>query len=212
MKLKTTNPEAIKSVGSSGEFEGYGAVYNNKDLQGDVIVRGAFKEIKKNANGKLTIALHHDLRDVVGEATMTEDDNGLYIVGKLNLNIASAKEAYERMKSGLMNAMSVGFNILDGGQRMIKGDDGEYYNEISKAELWETSIVTFGANPEALISSVKHAKPLTIREFEHFLQKNGFSKREAVGMASHGFNFEKKLIEASEAKEIKRLFEEFNLN
>jgi hypothetical protein len=49
----------------------------------------------------------------------------------------------------------------------------------------EISVVTFPANSQANVESVKSIQ--TIKEFERFLRDAGFSKSEAVRIASHGF-------------------------
>ena len=85
------------------------------------------------------------------------------------------------MKDGVLNGLSVGFNILDGGADWEERD-GRYTRIISKAELWEFSIVPFGMNPEALVDNVK-----TIRDFEAQLRGLGYSQRQAKALAAGGF-------------------------
>lgn len=174
-------PFELKASGASGKFEGYGAVFGNKDLGDDIILPGAFEEVKTTSDGMLRIALYHDLWQLAGKARFTQDDHGLHIDGQMNLNVSYAKDAYELMKDGTLDGMSVGFNILPGGSAWESHGD-EAVRIISKAELWEVSIVPFGMNPEAKIDSVKEA--FSVRSFEKFLRGEGHSKKEAVAMAS----------------------------
>lgn len=172
-------PFEVKATGKAGEFEGYGSVFNNVDLGNDVIAEGAFEKVKTTSDGKLRIALYHDLSRLVGKAEYSQDSHGLHVRGKINMNVSYAKDTYELMKDGTLDGMSVGFNILpDGGEMKKIGDDHVFY--ITKAELWEVSIVPFGMNPEAKIESVKELQGVDVRALEKSFRDNGLSKREAV--------------------------------
>lgn len=179
-------PFEVKADASkAGKFSGYGAVFNNTDLGNDIILPGAFKEVRKTSDGKVRIALNHNLRTLVGKASFRQDNHGLYLDGEINMDVSYAKDAYHLMKDGTLDGMSVGFNILKGGADFQEKDD-EVVRVISKAELWEVSIVPFGMNPEALIDSVK-SQITDIRAFESFLHENGFSRNEAKAIACGGF-------------------------
>lgn len=172
--------------GDTGKFTGYGAVFNNVDLGQDVILEGSFEKVRTTSDGRLRLALYHDLRQLVGNAKYEMDEHGLRIEGQMNMDVSYARDAYYLMKDGSLDGMSVGFDILKGGVDWREGEEGESVRVISKAELWEVSIVPFGMNPDALIDSVK-SNVNTLREFEHFLTKNGYSRREAKAIASGGY-------------------------
>lgn len=175
-------PLEIKTGGKNGAFEGYGAVFGNEDFGGDIILPGAFKEVRTTNDGKVRIALYHDLWQLVGKADFTQDAHGLHLRGQMNMNVSYAKDAYELMRDHTLDGMSVGFNILPNGERR----DENGVRLISKAELWEVSIVPFGMNPEAKIDSVKQAfMGQGVRAFEKHLRSSGFSKRESVAMVSY---------------------------
>jgi HK97 family phage prohead protease len=182
-----------------GKFSGYGAVFNNTDLGNDIILPGAFKEVRKTGDGKLRIALNHNLRTLVGKADFRQDDHGLHIDGQINMDVSYAKDAYHLMKDGTLDGMSVGFNILKGGADFQKKDD-EIVRVISKAELWEVSVVPFGMNPEALVDSVK-SEISDIRAFESFLHEHGFSRKEAKAIASGGFRAYQRDVGVSSLKD-----------
>ena len=179
-------PFELKAAGGKGKFEGYGAVFGNKDLGDDVILEGAFEKIKKTKDGKVRIALYHDLWQLAGKADVHMDSTGLYVEGQLNMKVSYVPDAYELMKDGTLDGMSVGFNILPGGDTWVEDDDGSLVRIISKAELWEVSIVPFGMNPEAKIDNVKGGIN-DIRAVESFLRKHGFSRSEAVAIAAGGY-------------------------
>ncbi|MCW8918918.1 MAG: HK97 family phage prohead protease [Gammaproteobacteria bacterium] len=181
-------PFELKAAGGKGKFEGYGAVFGNKDLGDDIIIEGAFEQMKLTRDGKIRIALYHDTRLMAGKAAVSQDSSGLYVDGQLNMNLSYVPDAYELMKDGILDGMSVGFNILPGGAKWLQELEEEWARYISAAELWEVSIVPFGMNPEALIESVKSADALAdIRSFESFLRKQGLTRREAKAIASGGY-------------------------
>ena len=75
-------PFELKAVDEAGNFEGYAAVFNNVDLGDDVILPGAFTQVKATRGGKLKLALYHDLTRLVGAADYRQDDHGLYLKGR----------------------------------------------------------------------------------------------------------------------------------
>lgn len=178
-------PIELKAFGDSGSFEGYASIFGNVDLGGDVIERGAFKEIVKGKNGMVKILNQHNTRDPIGVAEVKQDDKGLSFQGQLILESASARSAYALMKGGVLDGMSIGYDVLPGGAKIL--DSG--IRQLKELKLWEISPVTFGMNPLAGIDSVKQfAKVTNIREYEDFLRDaGGFSKAQAKLLASGGW-------------------------
>ena len=178
-------PLELKSFGDSGSFDGYAAIFGNVDLGGDVIERGAFKEIVKGKNGMVKILNQHSNRDPIGVAEVKQDDKGLSFKGQLILEAASARSAYALMKGGALDGMSIGYDVLEGGAKILESG----IRVLSGLKLWEISPVTFGMNPLAGIDSVKQFGNVTnIREFEDFLRDVGmFSKAQAKLLASGGW-------------------------
>lgn len=174
-----------KAFGDSGTFKGYAAMFGNVDLGGDVIERGAFKEIIKGRNGKVKILNQHSTRDPIGVADVEQDDKGLRFEGQLILEAASARSAYALMKGGALDGMSIGYDTLPGGYEILKSG----IRQLKALKLWEISPVTFGMNPLAGIEAVKTAAEIkTIREFEDFLRDvGGYSAAQAKQLASGGF-------------------------
>ena len=183
MNRKNFNaPFELKKLDEGGMFEGYASVFGVKDYDGDVIVKGAFKNAIENfnkGNRRPKMLWQHNPSIIIGKWTdMYEDDKGLHVKGTLFTDVEKGAEAYALMKHKELDGMSVGFNInnatAESGGRVI--DD---------LELWEISVVTWGANPEALVSSVKCIQ--TERDFEQFLRESGFSQKEAKRITSQGF-------------------------
>lgn len=183
MLERITAPMELKASAKDGTFTGYAAIFNNLDLGDDIIVPGAFKSAKTTADGKLRIAIGHRLDQLAGKSAFHQDDRGLRVEGSLTLGVSYVRDSYELMKDGVLDGLSVGFNILRDGAT-YEERDGRYVRIIHAAELWEYSIVPFGMNPEALIDSVKAAN---VRDFEAQLRGLGYSQTEAKALASGGF-------------------------
>lgn len=180
--MKHIAPFEVKSLDEGGSFSGYASVFGVQDYDGDVIVRGAFRKTleQARANGKYPKMLWQHRPDMIcGKWTeMAEDDHGLFVKGHCILDVEAGRTAYALLKAGVLDGMSIGFNILDGG----RGENGRV---ISEVDLWEVSLVTWGANPEALVTSVKARQ--SIRDFEAFLRDAGFSRHEAKAIAADGY-------------------------
>jgi len=68
-------------------------------------------------------------------------------------------EAWHSVKYKLLDAVSIGFNILDGGVELLKS--GGY--RFTKWEILELSLVGVPANPDAVITAFKSADSAAIR-------------------------------------------------
>jgi HK97 family phage prohead protease len=170
-----------------GTFTGYGSIFGNEDLGGDIIVGPEpFKKFKLTKDKKVRILYQHDTWQPVGKFTPEQNEKGLWMPdAELVMEMPAAPIAYAGMKSGLLDGLSVGFNILPKGGEW---DDEAKVRKLTKLELWEVSIVTFGMNPLAKIQSVKTAQNCkTRREFEEFLRDAGFPKAFATQLASKGW-------------------------
>lgn len=175
-------PTEFKAVGDSGTFEGYASIFGNVDLGGDVIERGAFKEIVQNPAGKVTVLWQHGQRDPIGVASVKQDDRGLAFVGELVLEDPLARRAHAHMKAGSVRGMSIGFDVMAGGAEIMQSG----VRLLKSLKLWEISVVTFGMNPLAGVDGVKQIG--SIRDFENFLRDAGnFSKAQAQIIAAGGY-------------------------
>lgn len=195
-------PMQVKSLDDVGTFEGYASVYGNLDLGGDIVEKGAFKEFERTSDGQIRILSQHKTHDPVGKAQLIDSDQGLIVKGRLLLSIAKAREVYELMKAGIVEGLSVGYDVIQpGGSEMKKG-----VRHLKSLKLFEVSLVTFGMNPLARLTGVKAAEITTIREFEEFLRDvGGYSQAEAKRIASGGFTALVRERDVPPAAEVKRL-------
>lgn len=182
----------IKSLKDSGEFEGYGSTFGGQpDSYGDVIAPGAYTEslAEHKANGTMPkMFWQHDSAEPIGKwVEAKEDDKGLFLRGKLNMGVQRAREAYELLKAGDIDGLSIGYRIKE-----YKVDTETQVWTLEKLDLKEVSVVSIGANDNATVSSVKAIKAateltdklkagdrLTEREFEMWLKGLGFSNSQA---------------------------------
>lgn len=175
------------------EFEGYGSVFGNVDLGGDVVVRGAFKRTlaaHKKAGTMPSMFWMHDPSQVAGTWTqMREDEKGLYVKGVLaDTQLGNEIRTLLGMKA--VRGLSIGFRTLD---RDFADDGTRLLKEI---ELWEVSIVSLAMNPLADVSSVKTRLSISgeyvpeAREFERLLRDAGCSRKVATAITSRVFDTE----------------------
>ena len=174
-------PLEIKSTAPDGSFSGYAAVFGNIDLGYDVIEPGAFKSAKTTKDGQLRIAIEHNLGRLAGKANFRQDDRGLWVEGQLTMDVSYVKDNYYLMRDGVLDGLSVGFDILPDGSD-YEERSGKFVRVIKAAELWEFSLVAFGMNPLAKVENVK-----SIRDFEAQLRGLGYSQTQAKALASGGF-------------------------
>ena len=173
----------------AGSIEGYASVYYGTDSYGDTIVKGAFDDCVRSEE-KPKMFFNHDRCSVpIGKwEEVTADDKGLYVKGKLNLEVSQAKDVYSAVKAGDIDGFSVCM-MIDPAHYTLK-DEGDQWGGgfIEHVEaLPEISVVTFPADKAARIEKVKSvdfSKFANLSDFEHLLRDAGFSKSTATGIVS----------------------------
>ena len=144
----------IKEFTDEGTFCGYGAVFDNVDDHGDVILPGAFT---KTISKKTPVMLwQHSSSQPIGVYENIKEDNiGLWVEGRLLLDIPKAKEAHILLKNRAIRGLSIGYVPV---AWEWESRDDNYIRKLKEIDLWEVSLVTFPANPKALIDDVKSIK------------------------------------------------------
>jgi HK97 family phage prohead protease len=179
----------LKAVGDDGAIEGIASAFHVVDSDGDVIHPGAFKASLERRGGRSPLLWQHQSSEPVGVGEYAETEAGLMIRGRLLVDeVAKAREARALAKAGALGGFSVGFMIQRAEPR---GNGGGL--DIFEADLWETSLVTFPANPQARITSVKAAlqdgELPTVRDFERMLTRDaGFTRSQALTIIRDGFD------------------------
>jgi HK97 family phage prohead protease len=173
-------PFEVKQLEDSGSFEGLASVYGNVDLGGDIVERGAFKEIMTTRDGSIRVLDAHNTRAPVGKGTLTDTPDGLRIRGQLDLQVGRARELLSLLKKGILEGLSIGFDILPGGAE-VRNDGVRLLRAL---KLWEVSLVAFPMNPAAQVAAVKDVTACnTAEQWNSLLRAHGASKRKARAAA-----------------------------
>lgn len=120
----------VKAGDEPGMFEGYGAVFENRDRDNDIVVKGAFADSLQSRTPAML--WQHNVKEPIGRfLDVREDDKGLYVRGKLSLKGKGA-EAYELLSMGAMDGLSIGFVTKEASRDAATGT-----RTIHKADLME---------------------------------------------------------------------------
>jgi uncharacterized protein len=143
----------IKSLTDDGTFTGLASTYGTTDLQGDVILAGAFARTlaSQPANG-FPLLFCHMSDQPLGTATVSDSKTGLVVQGKMVLADPNAVRVLAHLKAGGLKGLSIGFDIPN--PDSVSYDDAGR-RILSEIRLWEVSVVAIPANPLAQITSVK---------------------------------------------------------
>lgn len=158
-EMKTFVVPVEWKAADDGTVEGYASTFGNVDLQGDVVVKGAFKKTisERVKNGDVALLADHNpsTRDVLGTVIQArEDEKGLRFRAKFS-SVASAQEVRTKLLEGHLKKLSIGYSPIN--WEYGRGKDDEPVRLLKEVKLYEVSVVVFPANPQAAVSSVKAA-------------------------------------------------------
>lgn len=221
MELKFASSDGPDGTTDTTEmrFTGYGAVFGNVDSYGDSIQKGAFRETIKEAKKSgiwPSLLLQHggwfgsaeDMTPIGIISDMEEDDVGLKMDSIL-ADIERGRDAYTLLKMTprpAINGLSIGYIPIEW-KINEKAGVGEPYRTLTKIKLMEVSLVTFPANTEARVTSVKSG--LDIRVAEKSLCDAGFSRSESRAILARGF---KSIANQCDADEVDQLIAQVKRN
>lgn len=151
------------SADKAGHFAGRASVYGVVDHHNDVVMPGAFAKHLAEFGNRIKVLNQHNPNDPIGMAELSDSDTALLAEGSLVLDLQSAKDMHTRLVNGLIDAMSIGYEVLDeaysNGVRQLKA-----------IKLWEISLVTFPANTFARVTDVK-SMLFDAHQQERFIQQ-----------------------------------------
>ena len=124
-------------------IQGYASVFNIQDCTGEIIAPSAFAPLQPRSVKLLWQHNHEHPIGVVEE--LRQDNHGLFVRARINCEVEKGREAASLVKQGAIKGLSVGFNAIK------HHYDAHGKRVITKAKLWEISVVTFPANPSAQI-------------------------------------------------------------
>lgn len=178
------------------EFSGYGAVFNNIDAGGDMILPGAFADTlsrsRKTGRWPAMLSQHgalgltsEDLTPVGVWTDMGEDGTGLKMTGVL-ADTQRGVELYKLMKMKprpAIDGLSIGYIAKES---IPRSRPDEPRRTLKRIDLIEISPVTFPMNGLALVNAVKSIQDLgSLSEIErHLRDVCGMSKSEACALVS----------------------------
>jgi uncharacterized protein len=145
-------PDALLSIETGGQFEGYASLFDLPDLGKDVVAPGAFAgSLARRGPRGIRLLWQHDPSEPIGQwLLLREDRRGLFVRGQLSLAVARARETLALMRDGAIDGLSIGFRTV-----RARTDPRTGYRRLSEIDLWEISIVTFPLLPQARVSAVK---------------------------------------------------------
>lgn len=192
MRTKFSAPVLdIKELSEDGGIAGYGSVFGNRDHGGDIVVAGAFaKSLAEHAERGTSIKMfwQHDQTQPIGRWTEArEDGKGLYVAGRLNMGVQRGREAHALLKAADIDGLSIGYQSVE-----TETDKAAGALLLKEVRIHEVSVVSMPMNAEARVDAVKAALEEgvlpSLKDFEKFLREAGFSKTQAVAIASHGLS------------------------
>ncbi|EBA03690.1 phage prohead protease, HK97 family protein [Rhodobacterales bacterium HTCC2150] len=160
MKQKSDIPELEHKFAHFGQgldvkdgtlIEGYASLFGATDQGGDVVEAGAYAASLKSliATGRRVKMLwQHDPAQPIGVwDEVREDSKGLYVKGRLLVDVDKGREAAALIGAGAIDGLSIGYRTL----KATKDTKGRRL--LAELELWEVSLVTFPMLPTARIGS-----------------------------------------------------------
>lgn len=157
----------MKALNEKGEFSGIASAYGNVDLGGDVVEPGAFKDALAEGGNERPLLWQHRSDSPIGLGLFKETETALLVErGTLELALPDAMKAYTLLKAGIVKGLSIGYEAISWEWRKSEDPDSWPTRVIKKAKLWETSIVTFPMNEQAMVTAVKSVDQQLLDFFE----------------------------------------------
>lgn len=192
MMKALTRPFEIKEHSEDGSFTGYGSVFDVVDAYREVVLPGAFTDsiAAHKEKGSMPVMLwQHKSDEPIGVwDSIKEDDHGLRMSGHFVMGTQRGREAHSLLRAKAIRGLSIGYNVPQGGAEF---DDEKNVTNLKQIELWETSLVTFPANPESMVTEIRAVLEEGIypevRDVEKALQDAGFSRGDARIFINEGY-------------------------
>lgn len=146
-----TAPAPPRLDPATGLFTGYASLFRVADSARDVVEPGAFAaSLARRGVGGVRMLWQHDPATPIGTwLALSEDPVGLKVTGRLTLSVGRAREAFDLMRAGALDGLSIGFRPVRSAPDRRTG-----LRRLVEIDLWEVSLVTFPALAGARISRV----------------------------------------------------------
>jgi len=149
MRIRKGNSEDF-----SFEIEGYAST-TDKDRQDDIITHEALIDCKDHLlqKGSSTVLYNHDYKMPIGRVLRTRIDSKGLIVRVGISNADDVKNVRTKIKEGVLKSFSIGGRFKR--VQVERNEEGKIVSfKVLKMELFEVSVVSVPANPEADIFEV----------------------------------------------------------
>lgn len=178
-KEKKSFPAYIsKAEGDAGIVGAYTSIMGNLDYGDDIITNGAFTKTISERGGKIRVLDNHNswsAMDAIGKITRIEEVNraglpldlvakypdatgGLYVEIQFMLDDDISGGIFQRIKAGVIDEYSIGFEIIQQEIKQITTDEGDRrVRVIKEIKLYEVSPVIFAMNDATTTVSAKNA-------------------------------------------------------
>lgn len=157
-------PVEVRGDGEGRAISGYAALFNTRTEIGgyftEEIAPGAFKDLQD-----VRALWNHDSNHPIGRMgknlSLKQDKRGLYFEIDPLPDTTTGNEVLENIRSGLVDGMSFGFEVLK--DEWTRGEDDESdHRVIREVKLWEVSPVTFPAYKDTEVN---------LRSYEQFKEQ-----------------------------------------
>ena len=132
-------------------IEGYASFFGKCDQGGDVVEPGAYAAslaALAKMGRSVKMLWQHDPTQPIGIwDEVREDSKGLYVKGRLLLDVAKGREAAALIEAGAIDGLSIGYRT----KKAHKNGKGQRL--LAELELWEVSLVTFPMLPQARVAA-----------------------------------------------------------
>ena len=139
------------SVTNGTLVEGYASFFGKCDQGGDVVEPGAYAaslaDLAQNGRSVKMLWQHDPTQPIGIWDEVREDKKGLYVKGRLLLDVAKGREAAALIEAGAIDGLSIGYRT----KKAHKNSKGQRL--LSELELWEVSLVTFPMLAEARVGA-----------------------------------------------------------
>ncbi|MBE1284729.1 MAG: HK97 family phage prohead protease [Rhodobacteraceae bacterium] len=139
------------SLTDGAMIQGYASLFGEADQGGDIVQKGAYAgSIRALADRRQRVKMlwQHDPSQPIGVwDEVREDDQGLWVKGRLLDSTQKGREAASLIEAGAIDGLSIGYRTT----RAIKNDKGQRL--LKELELWEVSLVTFPMLPSARVAA-----------------------------------------------------------
>ena len=135
-------------------LSGYASLFEQSDLSGDRVRRGAFAaSLLALPDGRLPMLFSHDTTTPIGVwDRLVEDQNGLFVSGRLFGGSEASERTARLIREGAISGLSIGYRV----KRSSHQNEGRLLTEL---DLWEVSVVAFPMLRTARITQIDDLSP-----------------------------------------------------